>query len=59
MANKLAVTVLLVPDSHSPIVGAGEEDGAVVGIPEGVAAHAVDRAHVAVIVVGVTFGERG
>ena len=51
MANKLAVTVLLVPDPDSPVIGAGQEHRAVVGVPEWVAAHAVDWSHVAIVVV--------
>jgi len=57
VAHKLAVTVLLMPDAHSPIVRACQEDGAEIGIPEGVAPDLVNWAHMTVIVVGVTLGE--
>jgi len=59
VAHQLVVTILLVPDSDSPIIGASQEDGAVIRMPEWVAPDTVDGAHVAVVVVGVALRERG
>ena len=59
MACEFRVTVLLVPDSHGPIIRASEEDGAIVWMPERVAANTVDGSHVSIVVVRVALGERG
>ena len=59
MAHQLVVTILLVPDSDSPIIGASQEDGAVIRMPEWVAPDTVDGAHVAVVVIGVALREGG
>ena len=58
MTGELGVAVLLVPDTHGPIVRAGDENGTVVGVPVWVASNAVDWTHMTVIVVGVSFRER-
>ena len=59
VTSELGVTLLLMPHLDGPIVGAGEEDWAFVRVPEGVASHAVDRTHMAVVVHRVTLRERG
>ena len=59
MACEFRVTVLLVPDSHGPIIRASEEDRAIVWMPERVAANTVDGSHVPVVVVRVALGEGG
>lgn len=57
VADQLAFTVLLMPDTNCPIVGASQEDGAEVGVPEGVTTHAINWAHMAVVVVGIALAE--
>lgn len=42
MADKLTLTVFLVPDLHSPIVGAGQEDLTLGIVPERIASNLVD-----------------
>ena len=59
MAREFGVTVFLVPDSHSPIIRASEEDWAIVWMPVRVAANTVDGSHVPVVVVRVALGEGG
>ena len=54
LADLLFAAVLVMPDAHGPIVGAGQEDGALCRVPEGVAPDAVNGASVAVVVVRVS-----
>ena len=53
MAGELGIALLLVPNTHGPIVRASDEDGASVRIPEWIATHAVNWTHMAVVVVRV------
>ena len=59
MTSQLGVAVFFVPDSHGPIVGARDEDWTVVWMPVWIATHAIDRAHMSIVVIGVSLGERG
>jgi len=47
------------PHTHSPIIRTSDEDWTMVRVPEGVAPNTVDWAHMAVVVEGVSLGERG
>ena len=53
-AGHLWIAVLLVPDFDSPIVGAGQEDWAVLWMPEWVATHPVDWTLMTEISMGVS-----
>ena len=53
-AGHLWIAVLLMPDFDSPIVGAGQEDWAVLWMPEWVATHPVDGTLMTEIPVGVS-----
>ena len=57
MTGELGLALLLVPDTHGPIVRTSDEDWAVVRMPERVATHAVNWAHMAVVVVRVPLRE--
>ena len=59
MAGELGVAFFLVPDAHGPIIGASDEDWAVVRVPVGIATDTVDGSHVAIVVVGVPLREGG
>ena len=50
MTDKLGLFITFMPDSHSPIIRTSDEDGAVIIVPEGIAANTVDRAHVTIVV---------
>ena len=49
MADELLIQLLGLPDTDSPIVGAGHENGAVNRVPEGVTSDLVDRACVTIV----------
>ena len=59
VTSQLGVAVFFVPDSHGPIVGARDEDGAVIWMPVWIAPHAINWAHMSIVVIGVSLGERG
>lgn len=59
MTNQFGLTVFLVPDTNSPIVTAGYENGTFIRVPEGVASDAVDWSHMAIVVIRVSLREGG